>query len=84
MQAIVTKYHGPTNSQGPRVKASAEAGSITLLWDHALDSDANHEVAARALLAKLGWDVRSDIVGGTMPRHCSHHNCYVLVPRVSP
>lgn len=54
-QAIVTRYHGPTNYKGSRVKATAEAGSITLSWDDALDSYANHAKAAEALIAKFQW-----------------------------
>ncbi len=54
-QAIVTKYLGPTNFRGSRVKASAQAGSVTVSWDDALDSDANHTRAAEALANKFGW-----------------------------
>jgi len=54
-QAIVTRYHGPTNVRGSRVKATAEAGSVTLSWDDALDSYANHAAAAMALANKFGW-----------------------------
>jgi hypothetical protein len=61
-QAITTKYLGPTNSRGSRVKATASAGSVTLSWDHALDSDENHRAAALALAAKFGWD--GEWIGG--------------------
>lgn len=54
-QAIETKYLGPTNTKGGRVKATADAGSITVEWDHALNIHDNHEAAARALLDKLDW-----------------------------
>jgi hypothetical protein len=54
-QAISTKFLGPTNTRGARVKASAQAGSVTVLWDHALNVDDNHTVAARALAEKYGW-----------------------------
>lgn len=30
MQAIETRYHGPTNTRGARVSARCEAGRITL------------------------------------------------------
>lgn len=56
MQAITTKYLGPTNFRGGRIKAQAWAGSITVSWDHALDTDGNHDAAALALVRKLGWD----------------------------
>lgn len=56
MQAITTKYLGPTDSHGARVKACCEARFITIGWDHALDMEANHDAAALALIRKLGWD----------------------------
>ena len=55
-QAIVTKYLGPTNVCGSRVKATASAGSVTLHWDDSLNSDANHARAAKALADKYGWE----------------------------
>src|SRR5262245_41671506 len=57
-QAITTKYLGPTNVRGSRVKASCQAGSITLHWDDALNSDQNHIAAAKALAVKYEWDGR--------------------------
>lgn len=55
VQAIVTKFLGPTNFRGSRIKASAAAGSITVSSDHSLGIEANHAVAAETLAAKLGW-----------------------------
>lgn len=72
-QAIVTKYVGPTNHRGSRVKATAAAGSMTLSWDCSLNSEANHARAALALAAKLQWDGK--YVGGGMPD--GRGNCYV-------
>lgn len=54
-QAIITKYIGPASVRGSRVKATAAAGSITLSWDGALNRDANHCAAAKALAEKFGW-----------------------------
>jgi hypothetical protein len=54
-QAIQTKYIGPTNTRGSRVKATAEAGSVTLSWDDALNATDNHRAAAEALANKRGW-----------------------------
>lgn len=54
-QAITTKYLGPTNHRGARVKATAQAGSVTVPWDHALGPQENHAEAAKALVAKYGW-----------------------------
>jgi hypothetical protein len=64
-QAIVTKFHGPTNHRGARVKATADAGSITLPWDHALGVEGNHRAAAEALAKKYGWPL--DMFGGGLP-----------------
>ena len=55
-QAIETKYLGPTNTKGGRIKATAWAGSVTLPYDHALSAEKNHKKAAFALLLKLRWN----------------------------
>jgi hypothetical protein len=65
MQAIETKYHGPTNFRGSRVSARCEAGSITLPWDHALSGPENHLAACKALLVKLGWLKNHVWIGGS-------------------
>lgn len=66
-QGITTRYHGPTNSKGSRVTATARkaksysdgsrepAMSLTDHWDHASNMDANHTRVAQLLAAKLGW-----------------------------
>jgi hypothetical protein len=56
MQAIQTRYLGPTNSRGSRIKAWAAAGSITIGYPHELSGQACHRKAAEALIAKLGWN----------------------------
>jgi hypothetical protein len=54
MKAIVTKYLGPTDRRGSRIKAEAEGGNrVTLSYDHA--SDNPHRDAAVALCLKLNW-----------------------------
>ena len=70
-QAITTKFIGPTNARGARVKAVCEAGSITVNWDYAIGQDGNHDAAAKALAVKLGWD--GAWFGGSM----AAGNCYV-------
>ena len=55
-QAITTKFIAPSNVKGSRVKASCQAGSLTLYWSHSLNSNENHMAAAQALANKLGWD----------------------------
>lgn len=55
MQAITTRYIGPTDFRGSRVKASCQARVLILPWDHALGIEENHDAAARALVLALGW-----------------------------
>lgn len=55
MQAIITKYLGPTDKRGARIKASSGAGSITIPYPFALSNDDVHAKAAKTLCAKLGW-----------------------------
>jgi hypothetical protein len=63
MQAITTKYLPATNFRGSRIKATAQAGSVTVPWDDALGVEANHRQAACALMAKFGWNTHSRIIG---------------------
>lgn len=53
-QAIRTKYLGPTNFRGARVKATCDAGSVTIPWDHAGNVEDNHRHAMAKLVRKLG------------------------------
>lgn len=56
MKAIVTKFHGPTDTKGSRFSASDEDGNrATVHADHALSGEENHDRAAIALCRKLGW-----------------------------
>ena len=69
MIAILTKYLGPTNSRGSRIKAytSNEGQSITISYDYALDGEALHRKAAQALMDKMNWPnklVAGGIEGG--------------------
>lgn len=68
MQAIQTKYFGPTNSRGSRIKATCAAGSLTIPYPYALSGQAAHRAAADALITKLGWDkgYHGEILGGQL------------------
>ena len=65
MIAIHTKYLGPTNTRGSRIKAyTASYGSqkgfeATVYYNHALDGVAVHFEAVKALIAKndLKWNL---------------------------
>lgn len=65
MQAISTKYLGPTYTRGGRIKAYTESGhSLTIGYPHELDTREAHASAAVALCKSLGWD-GTLISGGT-------------------
>jgi hypothetical protein len=67
-KAIVTKYHGPSNTKGSRISASDGDGNrITIGYHDADNTDLNHARAALALCEKMGWDKperKQHIVGG--------------------
>ena len=56
MQAIRTRFYGPTASKGARIIARCEAGSITVEFDYALSVEENHKVACDALRKRLKWN----------------------------
>lgn len=60
MQAITTKFLTVTDTKGARIKATAEAGSVTVSYDHALNAEGNHVAAAKALCKKMGWVPAAD------------------------
>lgn len=53
--AIFTRYLGATTHKGSRIKATCRGVSATVPLDYALDLIERHEVAARAVADKLGW-----------------------------
>lgn len=73
--AIQTKFLGPTNFRGSRIKATLMSGnqgpndpklkSVTLSWDYAKNPDHNHLAAAQELLARQSWMDRKLIEGWT-------------------
>ena len=76
MQCIVTKYLGPTNFRGARIKAVTSGGrhSVTIDYPHELNGEAVHWKAAGELIRKLGW---------TGVYHCGAlQTGYVFVPDV--
>ena len=79
MQAIVTKYFGPTNHRSSRILARCDAGKLSVPWNYALGTDANHDAAALALAAHLSWTGAEygNLVRGGMPD--GKGNCYVFV-----
>jgi hypothetical protein len=65
LQAITTKFIGPTNTKGSRIKATCQAASLTVNSDYALSIEQNHAAAAKALADKMGW--RGDWYQGGIP-----------------
>ena len=53
MQAIITKYLQPTNVKGARIKATWEAMTIILGWDHGHNPEDNHKAAAAELCLRM-------------------------------
>ena len=77
---IVTRYLGPTDHRGSRIKATHKRDSeitwqATISWDYSLDATANHQAAAEQLLGK--WLTRDDLV--IIGRGHDHDAYYWLV-----
>ena len=53
MQAIQTKYLGPTSTRGSRIKATCWLKSVTVSWNHAMSIEQNHQAAIDALVSEL-------------------------------
>lgn len=57
MQAIITKYHGPTNTRGSRI--IGKAGNVTVTCDpndsRRMHHEDIHAECAKQVAAKLGW-----------------------------
>lgn len=62
-QAIVTKFVASSRTKPCRMRASCEAKSIYVPYDHALDAVDNHRIACETLLRILGW--RGTYVSGS-------------------
>jgi hypothetical protein len=61
MKAIYTKYLGPTNTKGARIKAFTQGGfSVSIPCPRELDNEARHFEAVKALVTKhkLDWNIR--------------------------
>ena len=66
MQVITTKFLPPTNHKGSRIKAMAEAGSVTVSKDHSLSEKEAHAAAALQLMEKYEWF--GELIGGVTHR----------------
>lgn len=69
MKAIITKYFGPTNTRGSRIKATdGDRCSITIPYPHELDSEEAHRKAAEALRDKMKW--KGELIAGWIKNDC--------------
>jgi hypothetical protein len=66
MQIVTTKYLGPTNRRGSRIKATCWRASVTVTYDCSLSSDNNHRHAVCVLLNKIDTENAKDY-GETKP-----------------
>ena len=67
-QAILTRYHGPTNYRGSRISADYAGGRVYVGYEHELNLAENHANAANVLVHKLEWNTdNGKWVGGTIP-----------------
>lgn len=68
MRTITTKYFGPTNSKGSRIKATSNSGeSLTIPYYSELGFNSHSEAALR-LARKLGW--QGSIIEGESSKGC--------------
>lgn len=59
MQTIETRYIGPTDTKGSRIKATSAGGhSVTIPYNDAASASDCHAAAVRALMEKLDWHGR--------------------------
>ena len=64
MDAIVTKYHGSTNTKGARISASVSTKRVYVPYPYEHDGWRAHAVAARALLVAVGIDQETKMAVG--------------------
>lgn len=63
MKAIITKYHGPTNTKGSRISARDSDGHrVYISRECDLHIEDSHKAAAIALCKKMNW--HGKLVGG--------------------
>jgi len=70
MQAIVTKYLPATGTKGARIKATAEAGSVTISYPHELSGQDVYRAAAQALADKFKWPHK--YLGAALPKNAGY------------
>lgn len=72
---IQTKFVGPTEVKGARIKAKHHSGSLTQSYNHAWDETENHQCCAELLAVKIGLTYKN-IETGTLPDGSYAHFLY--------
>jgi hypothetical protein len=76
MKAIITRFHGATNTRGSRITASdSDNNRVSIPYPHELNSEQAHEQVAYALCKKMKWD------GVLIPGGLKRGNVYVFAPK---
>ena len=70
MKAIETKFLGPPDTKGSRIKASCDGCSVTVSYDHAYSQENNHRIAAWLLIERLGWERTDQDLRSGFLREC--------------
>jgi len=66
--AIITRYHGATNTKGARISARMmTARPVFIPYPRELSERDCHAAAAAALMAREGWPVGCPMAVGGMP-----------------
>ena len=67
MKAIETRYIGPTNFKGARIKADdGDGNTLTISYPYELSGEDVHRKAAEGLRDKMHWT--GDLLGGSTKR----------------
>ena len=78
MQSIRTKYFGPTNNRGTRIKATSTSGqSVTVNRDYAAEVSVDERRAAMVLCKKLGWSGCDRMIRGGLT---NDESVFVFMP----
>ena len=75
MAIIKTKFIGPTNTRGARIKATCQAGSATISYPYSESISDSHWLAAQELITKLSLNWGSEFTVG------SDNDGYYFIPK---
>jgi len=87
MKAIKTKFIGPSNVKGSRIRASEPDGkSVTISYSHELNGDENHLAAAQALCKRMNWSglLVTGWLGGCFVHVFTGKDGPITSPSISP